>query len=300
MFSDLQFTFPAMLDSASSNAASALGSAAAGLTDAATRLSAAPALSVVNNPVAGGCAGSGDVLTDLRYMLATKVSVVVVHPWSQGIGQGNNYHRYLSGENAVIAAGNKFGDMADTNKPGAAVDAVALLLTGTGFADFAQTLKQFNTVFPIEQTLMCERRARQISTADGDKQILPDAALNAPWQNRRMAGQGNNRNATARVSDLVAHSGGYESGAESVDSELQALINKKKASLILAQQQVDAVAALFSGGVGRGAAFQNQTPAQIKNALLNSGVGHSAPLACCVVLSSAVGGLQLVMETLNL
>lgn len=300
MFSNVQFNWPAALASVVSANDSALASATDELTAAAGRLSAAPELAVVGNPVAAGSAGSADVLLQLRSALLARVSVLVVHPWAQGVGQGDNHHRYLSPENAVIAAANKFGDTADTNKPGMVMDAIVVLLTGTGFNVFAQTLKQFNVVFPLPQTLMCERRARQLATVENDKQILPEAAINSPWLHRAIAGVGHSAKASAAVGELCSFAGGYEAGGNSPDDELAALIAKKTTAFTAAKNAINSIAATFTGGVGRGDFFANQNPQQIKNALLNTGVGHEEPLACCVVFSAAAGELKWVKEMLGL
>lgn len=300
MFNNLAFHWPAQLDTVASDSDSALANAPAELTAAGARLTAAPALSVVGNPVAASCSGSAELLQQLREALLARVAVVVVHPWVQGVGQGDNHHRYLSPENAVIAAANKLGDTADNNKPGTVMDAIAVLLTGTGFNVFSQTIKQFNTVFPLPETLMCERRALQLSTVDQDKQILPDAAINSRWLPRTVAGVGAVAQGSAVVGELCAIAGGYEAGGVAADAELQALISKKSASITAAQSAIDSMAAAFTGGVGRGDFFSSQTPQQIKSTLLSSHVGHDEPLACCVVFSGAPGSLQMVKEMLGL
>lgn len=300
MFNNVQFNWPAALGSIASDCDSALANGAAELTAAGARLTATPPLTVVNNPVAGACAGSAAVLQQLREILFARASILVVHPWAQGVGQGNNHHRYLSPENAVIAAGNKFGDMADIHKPGMVMDALVLLLTGTGFAGFAQTLNQFNAVFPLPQTLLCERRARQLATVETDKQVLPDAALNPPWLGRAVSGIGLAVPACTRVGELCAAAVGYEADGVSLDAELQSLIAKKNLALADASAAIENIASTFTGGVGRGDFFASQNPQQIKNALLNNGVGHDEPLACCVVISAAAGELQMLKEMLGL
>lgn len=300
MFSNLVFTWPGSLAQVHNDCMTALSSAAGELASAGGRLAAAPALEVINNPVAASAAGTGQMLADLIAQTLASVTLVCVHPWCQGVGQGDNHYRYLSPANAVIAAANKFADVPDTHKPAGAVDALVLVVSAKSFDDFAKTLKPLNSVFPVADLQLCERRASQLATVERDKQVLPDAAINARWHKRGLPGIGRVSQAAAVVGELCAHASGYEAAGASPDEEINALIAKKSAALSTADNAITELQAVFAGGSGRGVFFQSTTPAQIKNALANSGLSHDDPVAVCLVLAGAVGSLDVVREMLGL
>jgi hypothetical protein len=300
MFNTLEFSWPPTLDDIASDSTAALENAASELDAAGDRLGDAPALTIENNPVAAEASGSAVNYSALMNIISTDVKMVCIHPWTQGVGQGESHFRYLSPANAIQAAANKLVDMPDFNRQTTTMDAIVLIVSAKSFDLFSATLKQFTNVFPLPDLLMCQRRAGQLSTVEKDKVLLPNAAINARWRWKGVGGIGLSRNASNVVGELCSHAVGYESGALSPDDEIQNLITKKTSAIDAAKDAVTDMQSIFSGSVGRGVFFSGQTAAQIKNALDTSGLSHDDPLACCVVFTAVPGKLALVKEVLGL
>src|SRR5690606_2945745 len=94
----------------------------------------------------GGASAPADGVScsDLAALTHANFSVVVVHPWSEGIGQGVGHYRYLSPTNALVAAANKLVDTPDDLRPeDKKHDALALVLAGESYAKLAITLDEF-------------------------------------------------------------------------------------------------------------------------------------------------------------
>lgn len=300
MFSNLNFNWPTTLDDIANESESSLAVAESELDSAGDRLSAAPAITIENNPVAGSAGGSAVNYSALMDIIFTDTKMVCVHPWTQGVGQGETHYRYLSPANAVQAAAKKLVDAPDYQRLTTSVDAVVVVISAKDFDVFAKSIKQFSDVFPVADLMMCQRRSAQLATVEKDKVILPDAAINARWRAKGMGGIGHSLISSSATGELCSHAVGYESGAVSPDDEIQNLISKKKSMLDAAIAAVDDLRSVFDGGVGRGVFFSSQSPAQIKNALDASGLSHDDPLACCLVFTSVPGKLTLVKEMLGL
>lgn len=300
MFSVINFTWPDTFLAANTNATGKLNSASSEIDNAKNRLTAAPAVTLTNNPLAETCNGSLAALNTLHGLLANEVSSFCVHPWTQGVGQGDSHNRYLSPANAVTAVANKFSDVSDVNKPKTVVDAICVLLTAASYGQLAETITQFCTVFPDAQLRLCQRRAQQLSTIEKDKVILPAAAGNAFWRPRRLAAAGRGERGCSLVAERFAHAVGYEAGGVSPDQELINLATKKQQQLTEIVAAINSFSATFSGTAGRGVFISAKTPEQIKNQLFANSLGHDEPLACCVVYSGVPGSLGLLREVLGL
>src|SRR5690606_33905444 len=125
-------------------------------------------------------------------------------------------------------------------------------LSANSFAGLANTLNQFNVVFPVRDLLLCERRAIQLTTLESDKTTMPLSALNARWRKDKAGSVGLTKKAVAALGEYGAHSFGYEQGGSTPDDELQKLILKKQSSISSAANAVNNVESIFSGGYGRG------------------------------------------------
>lgn len=300
MFNAISFAWPSPLQDVVTAVNGAMGSAGAELAAAQSRLAGAPDYEIDNNPVAANATGSITEFGQIIDAMLAPLRVVCVHPWVQGVGEGENHYRYLSTANAVAAAASKFVDANDHDTPSGNVDALVLLLSANGFFGFAETLKQFNAVFPLPFTQLCERRAMQIASVETEKAKLPDAAVNAFWRGQACSHIPPVNVAASAVGELSAHAEAYELGGSSPTQELDALIAKKAAAITATQNSVASIKASFSGGSGKVKFFSNKTPAQIKLELASSGIGHDSPLCCCVVFSGAVGSLELLREFVGL
>jgi hypothetical protein len=300
MFSAISFQWPPTLADAVATLNGSLGAAASELAAAQSRVTAAPDYTQVSNPVAANAVGSIAEHGQIVDAMLAGLKVLCVHPWAQGVGEGENHYRYLSTANALDTAANKLLDEYDHLTPAGVIDAVVLLISANGFFGFYETLKIFNAVFPLPETVMCERRAAQIASVESDKVVLPMAAINSRWAGNESAHCYGISTATKAVGQLSAHAEGYEVGSESPEQELLNLITKKTHSLAATQSLVASVQAQFATSTGSGKYIANKTPAQIKALLNSSGAGHDAPLCCCLVLTGAVGELELLREMLGL
>lgn len=300
MFSQIDFTWPQTFSAANNQAGIGLSAAETQLLDAKNRLISSPALTATNNPTAAACNGCVNTLNALHSVLATSVRVFTVHPWTQGVGQGDGINRYLSPANAVTDAASKFTDMVDSLKPDTVMDCICILITAGSYAELANSASQFCNLFPHEHISLCARRSAQISTLESEKKILPDAAGNSYWRRKSVAAFGLSKAGASLVGGRLAHAVGYEAGGMPADQELLALADKKNHALSSAEAAIAEMQATFSGGAGRGVFFAAKTPEQIKKLLSAHGLGHEQPLACCAVFTSAPGHLTLIREMLGL
>lgn len=300
IFQPIAFTWPASLSDIAQEMAGFLTNASAELDSAGERLTAAPGASLVNNPVAGECVGAAASFNQLVDLVAGRVRVLCVHPWQQGVGQGENHYRYLSPANAMVHAAAKVTEAVDAHRPRGALDALTIIITGKSFADFSNSLRAFNQLFPVPDLQLCERRAGQLAILENDKQILPDAMRNAYWRDRNKITAGLLRNGLSVVGEVCAHAMAYEGGGTDPDAELQILIQKKHATLQASSDAIEALAGQFSGGNAKAVFLENQTPQQLQNTLSNSGLTHDDPLCCCLVLTAEQGGLLTLQQLLGL
>jgi hypothetical protein len=300
MFSAIHFQWPTTLADAVATLNNALGGAAGELGAAQSRLAAVPDYTQANNPVAASAVGSIAEHGQIIDAMLARVNVVCVHPWVQGVGQGNGHSRYLSTANAVLAAGGKLKDSFDSQIPAGVVDAITIIMPANGFFDFHEKLKQFNAVLPTPETILCERRAAQVASVEKDKILLPSPAINSRWRDNESAHSDGIKCATQSVGELSAFAEAYEMGAHSAEQELTDLMSKKNNVLNGVRESLTHVQARFANGVGLAKYIGNKTPAQISEVLSASGTAHDAPLCCCVVVTGAPREINLLREMLGL
>lgn len=300
MFSDIQFRWPPSFADVNTATSAKLANAAAEIGEAKGRLQAVPAVPVVSNPVADESAGSLAALAQLHALLAREALCICVHPWTQGVGQGEGVARYLSPANAVTAAAAKFTDGADTHKPKTAMEVVCVVLSATSFKQLGEAVGQFCAVMPSAPLAMCQRRAMQLATLERDKAELPNAPGNAMWAPSHLRAVKPVRGGVAALGEQLAHACGYEEGGISAVQELTALADKKQQAITAATNAITAITNTFTGGNGKGVFISARAPEQIKNQLAGSGLDHDAPLACCMVYAAPAGSLDVLRELLGL
>ena len=300
MFNAINFQWPTSFANVQQASEQKLANAPGQINAAKGRLQAVPALPVTNNPVAGDCGGSMAALNQLRDLLANRTLCVCVHPWVQGVGQGEGHIRYLSPANAVAGAANKFLDTADAQVPQTTMEAICVVISATSFKQLGEAVGQFFAVLPNPQLGLCMRRAQQLATLERDKVELPQAPGNALWVPGRLSGVMPARKACETLGTQLAHAVGYESGGMAALQELTALADKKHQAIAEGNVAVESLADGFSGGSGKGVFIAAKSPQQIKQELTGSGLDHDAPLACCMVYAGAPGALSAVREVLGL
>lgn len=300
MWQLVAFTWPDEINGLGEQATVILSNASAEIGSSKSLLELAPTLDIENNPVSEDATGALAELTNLVDIALDQVRVLCVHPWHQGVGQGNGHYRYLSPANAITAAAEKFTDQADRSVPDGIKDALVVLLSAQSFSSFAETLKLFNTVFRVPELELCERRSKQLATAEKDKQSLPEPSINARWRDRKLMNIFPARVATTVVGELLAHAVAYEAGGQSAVSEVISLADKKNAAIADTQTTLANIASTFSGGAGQVLFINNKTTDDIKKTLEASGINHDAPLSACLMLTAKPGDLQIVAEILGL
>lgn len=300
MFSEIQFQWPPSFANVKTATGAKLANAAAKIGEAKGRLQTAPIVAVVNNPVAGDSAGSAAELAQLHALLGREALCICVHPWTQGVGQGEGVTRYLSPANAVTAAAAKFTDATDVHKPKTAMEAVCVVLSATSFKQLGEAVGQFCAVIPSAPLAMCQRRAMQLATLERDKVELPSAPGNSIWSPSALHAVKPVRGGVAVLGEQLAHVVGYEAGGVSAVEELTALADKKQQAITATTNAITALASTFTGGSGKGVFISARAPEQIKNQLAGGGLDHDAPLACCIVYAAPAGSLDVLRELLGL
>jgi len=253
------------------------------------------------NPVAAAANTADTTRTQLRQLLDTGMSCVVVHPWQQGIGQGQGVYRHLSAPNAIQALADKLTDNNDISSPNTNQEALALLINATNLNDFAQQLAAFSTVVAIPELQMLQRRAEQLKTLDADKVLLPDPASNARWVSRNALQLEAARESLKKVSGQLALALGYD--AENIDpvTELQALISKKQNQLTALETDYSNFIAQFGGSSGCGLFLNSASPEQLGNSLRAApGPGHEFVFSAAIMFLADTGNLTFFKEVLGL
>jgi len=300
-WSDVAFTVPTSLGAIHNTLDTALSNATGALSSASVRLGTTIAPTFTLNPVALAAMNSASTWAQLAALLDVNVRCLVVHPWQQGIGQGQGVRRYLSAPNAVEAMVRKLGDTGDANLPTENQDAIALLLPAAQLSDFTQMLEAFNAVFPLPELQRVQRRAAQLERLDAEKLNTPDTPSNTRWQPRNGLQFDSTHQVCKKMGVHVAMALGYDAENISPVDELQALITKKQNAITGQQAEYATLTALFTGGSGKALFLPSSTAQQLATALANtSGPGHEYALCVGVVFLAAPGQLTFLKEVLGL
>ncbi len=260
----------------------------------ATTRSAVLAAPGIDAPSEGATALDGPITgaESLYSAFAPVVRQVVIHPWCEGLNQGVGHIRNLSARNAVNAAAKKLGDVLDAEKPNGAMDVLAMLITGTGYADMAQKLEQVLAVYSDATLYLCARRCAQLATLERDKILLPDAGVNARFRLTANVQASHLVQTFGAVGQAVALGDAVSIAGDSAESDLVAITNKKQAHITAIKNAATNATASFTGGAGHYYFLAGTNPAAASRALLDADLGYEYPLAVCVLLASAPGALN--------
>lgn len=295
----IAFTAPPSLASIADGAGAAIAGASAALTAATGRLAAAPWPTYTDNPAAATAAAAGALTGQLHSLLDSDVHLLVVHPWQQGIGDGQGVYRHLSAPNALQALRQKL-TAPDEELPAGAVEGLALLVAARGYQDLATQLAAFTAALPVPELQMVQRRAAALVGWE-DEKIRLGAPLNpARLLRRKQAHIATLDAALGAIDQRLALVSGIASEAAGPAAELQALATKKQAALTLQAAAIATASATFTGAAGLALSMGN-TLADIAGQIISSGgPGHDYTVCAACLFIAAPGRLNALKEVAGL
>jgi len=292
----ITFTPPAVLADALGSVDSALTATAGDMATVRADLLASPAIDAPDadaEPHSGAHRGRSSVYA----LTAPVLRSVVVHPWCEGLAQGVGHYRNLSSRNAVKAAAEKFGDVVDAHRPTASMDVLAVLVSGSGYAELQQKLNAVLSVISEPTLFMCARRCAQLAALESNKVLLPDAGMNARFAHFAPANCDVICNSIVAVGEAVALGDAVSIAGGSAETDLIVLTKKKQA--FIAQAAADSALENFTGGAGQLYFLSGVTANAASRALLDADVGHEYPYAVCLLVTGAPGALDGLREMMQ-
>lgn len=229
---------------------------------------------------------------DLYGYTTSDFKTVVVHPWVQGVGQGNGHYRYLSPRNAVNTLANKLVDSQDDFRPLGLLDYFAISISGSSYENLSSTLRTFLGIYSEPTLYMCARRSAQLARLQAEREKLPIAAINARWDAVTESSSTRWNYYTGVVGATQAIFAGYDVDNSSLE-EAVGVVAKKKAGVI-EEALNEAKSALNSidGGAGRIMLMKEKLPQEAAAQLRKSDTGFEYPLSVAVLYCGAVDSLN--------
>lgn len=287
----ISFTPPPVLTDALGSVDSALTAAAGDMATVRAALLASPSIDAPDagaEPHSGAHTGRSSVYS----LTAPVLRSVVVHPWCEGLAQGDGHYRSLSSRNAVKAVAKKLGDVIDPHRPAGAMDVLAVLVSGSSYADLHQKLNAVLSVVSEPTLFMCARRCAQLASLETDKVLLPDAGMNARFVHFAAAGCEVIAQAIGAVGEAVALGDEVSIAGGSAETDLIAITKKKEAVIASVQTAAGDALADFGGGAGQFYFLSGVSANAASRALIDADVGHEYPYAVCLLVSGAPGALD--------
>lgn len=251
-WTNIHFTLPPSLKAVHSDLQACRAGAPVELTAGKSRLAGvAGAVTLHTNPVMGTVGNVADLRQAMVGLLDAGGLFTCVHPYIHPLGDRRGEYAYLTPQQAADGLAVKMADPMDL--PGKdTLQGVFLLLRGVEHADFADTLKAFNAIFPVTELELAQRRAGQLATLEQDKMIQTTGPVHPAWR-------GQNPRQHERANDMgmalgaqVALGEGYAIEAERPEDELAALIDKKQAHIEQLETEWTALQDVIQGGAGKG------------------------------------------------
>ncbi|WHI46816.1 hypothetical protein [Microbulbifer sp. VAAF005] len=253
------------------------------------------------NPTASTATGSAANQNALVDLFGADMRALVVHPYQEGVGQGESYSRHLSAPNAQQALAAKLGDAWDNYKPSGNLEAVCVLFAEQTLAAFATRLKAVCGLFPISELCEAEHRAEQLLRLESEKSVLPGAPLGGYWRPRKLTQLQTARWASEAIGAEIASAYGYE--VENTDplQELQTLAAKKQQYLDQVRADTASLAAQFVGTGNTYCLFATGTTREIANQVLASKpFDHDHVFSAAMLFAAAPGELTILRELFGL
>jgi len=248
-------------------------------------------------PAIAGPYGDASLNQLLTPTIAPALRFALIHPWLEGVGQGNGHYRYLAPANAIQALAAKLSDARDTfgsvNTP---KDALVLLITGGSYRELNLQLSAFTLVYDLADLRMLASRCRALADLENTKQQLPSPMSNIQWQASNALTSSSLKKVVESLDHALGHLDGQRQKNQSPDDELVALAEKKAAAISQAIQDAQDRLKTLAGGVGQSLFFSNKPLTTIKRSLLDSGSGFASPLCVCLGFFGEAGTLKPLKE----
>jgi hypothetical protein len=295
-----QVQFPPSAKSLSDAVDATLAQGKGEITAALSRLGAISP-SFATNPTASTATGSGATQNSLVDLFGAEMRALVVHPYQEGVGQGESYSRHLSAPNAQQALVAKLGDAWDSHKPAGTLEAVCILIAEQTLTAFAARLKAACQLFPISELCEAEHRAEQLLRLESEKSVLPGAPLGGHWRPRRLTQLQTARWASQAIGAEIASAYGYEVENTNPLQELQTLAAKKQQYLDRVRAETEALAARFTGTGNTYCLFATGTTRQIASRVTSSHpFDHNHVFSAAMLFTAAPGELTVLKELFGL
>lgn len=250
---------------------------------------------------AGGIDGQRTAVSDL---LASGGQVVTIHPWTQGAGDTGNGVRsepargWLSPAQAVQALVDKLKDKLDPAKD-EAEELLLIMVSGSDYASWAASLAAFNSVLPLGDLSLCQRRAEQLATLEADKRQRIAASHNPRW--RRLNGQQQGTGAAIRtqLGGLLARVEALFSDTDPL-TDLQTFLDDRAAMLTERQQAWDDLRATLGPTTQQLYVAAGGSPEGLASQLQQSTPPNpGAPLCALVAVTGPAGSLDYFKEVVG-
>lgn len=238
------FVWPASLNTLADSTREHLNNTATSTTESGSRLAG----------IGHDFGASGSDVSALRMQISSllqgDVSVLCVHPYQHGIGQGEPRALNLPAPNAVTALAKKLTDSRDSAAPGGNMAAVCGLVTAGDLGQFVNLLAAFNAVFPVPDVLMVERRARQQLQLETSKLLQPAPRIMPVWQQLTAGAFGCFTPAHELIGQQVATAEGAALDSTDPVAELQAVLADKTAHIEHTQTALTTLKETVQGSAG--------------------------------------------------
>ncbi|BBM04159.1 hypothetical protein [Microbulbifer sp. GL-2] len=257
--------------------------------------------SFATNPTASTATGSAATQNTLVDLFGAELRALVVHPYQEGVGQGESYSRHLSAPNAQQALAAKLGDACDSFKPGGSLEAVCVLFAEQTLSAFAERLKAVCQLFPLSELCEAEHRAEQLLRLESEKSVLPGAPLGGHWRPRRLTQLQTARWASQAIGAEIASAHGYEVENTNPVQELQALADKKRQYLDTVRANTEILAAQFTGTGNTYCLFASGTTRQIASQITATHpFDHDHGFSAAMLFTGSPGELTILQELFGL
>lgn len=253
------------------------------------------------NPTATAAQGAAAAQNNLVDLLDAELRLLVVHPWTEGAGQGEGVSRHLSAPNAQRALAAKLRDGWDSHTPTGELEALAVLFAEKTLQGFAARLSAFATVFPLPELRQAERRADQLLRLEAEKSVLPGAPQGGTWRPRRLLQLQPAALAARNVGAEIASAHGYELENTDPTAELAALTAKKQQHLDAVRQATEELAGQFAEGGGVTCLAINGSAREVADQVQGPGpYDHDHVFTAALLFAAAPGELTPLQEFFGL
>ncbi|MBI9080466.1 MAG: hypothetical protein JEY79_12085 [Pseudodesulfovibrio sp.] len=254
---------------------------------------------IAPNPVAATASGIDALRQSMKELLQSDGRFVCTHPYLHPLGDRRGNYSYLTPQQAVEGMAAKLADPMDL-PPNGDLQGVFLLLRGVDNQGFADTLGTFNTIFPVTELQLAERRAAWLATLEKDKLIQATGPIHPTWHEQDPRRHEGGKNMDTTLGPLVAMAEGYNQENIRPETELDALIEKKRAHLQTLDDAWTNLTATLQGGTGLGLVLDGNSGSIHRQLLENTPPveGYKLAAACCWIGES--GQMTFFRELLGL